>query len=33
MRNEDVEVTAWFVLAGVLLVFSGVGLAWWWQFR
>jgi Ca-activated chloride channel family protein len=26
-----VEITAWFVLAGVLLTFTGAGLALWWN--
>ena len=28
---QGVEVTVWFVLAGVLLTFSGVGLSMWWN--
>jgi len=31
LHEEKVEITAWFVLAGVLLVFSGVGLSLWWN--
>ncbi|MBG0560405.1 VWA domain-containing protein [Actinoplanes aureus] len=29
--KQDVEVTVWFVLLGVLLAFSGVGLSMWWN--
>jgi Ca-activated chloride channel family protein len=31
LHKEDVEVTVWFVLAGALLAFTGVGLALWWN--
>ncbi|BCB90239.1 VWA domain-containing protein [Phytohabitans suffuscus] len=31
LQREDVEVTAWFALAGALLVLAGLGLAQWWQ--
>lgn len=31
LHKENVEITAWFVLAGVLLAFAGVGLALWWN--
>ncbi|MEV4347729.1 VWA domain-containing protein [Actinoplanes sp. NPDC049596] len=31
LRKQEVEVTAWFVLAGALLVFAGVGLSLWWN--
>ncbi|MDT5042308.1 MAG: Ca-activated chloride channel [Actinoplanes sp.] len=31
LHSENVEITFWFVLAGVLLVFSGVGLSLWWN--
>ncbi|GAA0490236.1 UPF0353 protein [Paractinoplanes deccanensis] len=31
LRKQEVEVSAWFVLAGVLLVFAGVGLSLWWN--
>jgi Ca-activated chloride channel family protein len=31
LRRQDVEITFWFVLAGVLLAFTGVGLALWWN--
>jgi Ca-activated chloride channel family protein len=31
LRTQNVEITAWFVLAGVLLVFTGVGLSLWWN--
>jgi len=31
LHKEKVEITAWFVLAGVLLVFTGVGLSLWWN--
>jgi Ca-activated chloride channel family protein len=31
MHTEEVEVTVWYVLAGVLLVFTGVGLSLWWN--
>ncbi|MFI5938543.1 VWA domain-containing protein [Actinoplanes sp. NPDC051494] len=31
LHKEDVEITVWFVLAGVLLVFTGVGLSLWWN--
>jgi Ca-activated chloride channel family protein len=29
--KQNVEVTVWFVLLGVLLAFSGVGLSMWWN--
>jgi Ca-activated chloride channel family protein len=31
LQKKDVEITVWFVLAGVLLVFTGAGLALWWN--
>jgi Ca-activated chloride channel family protein len=31
LHRQDVEITAWFVLAGVLLTFTGAGLALWWN--
>jgi len=31
LHKENVEITVWFVLAGVLLAFSGAGLALWWN--
>jgi Ca-activated chloride channel family protein len=31
LQKQNVEITVWFVLAGVLLVFSGAGLALWWN--
>jgi len=31
LHQQDIEITAWFVLAGVLLAFTGVGLALWWN--
>ncbi|MET0414450.1 MAG: VWA domain-containing protein [Actinoplanes sp.] len=31
MHREKVEITVWYVLAGVLLVFAGVGLSLWWN--
>jgi Ca-activated chloride channel family protein len=31
LRRQDVEITAWFVLAGTLLVFAGLGLSLWWN--
>lgn len=31
LHKEDVEITFWFVLGGVLLAFTGVGLALWWN--
>jgi Ca-activated chloride channel family protein len=31
LHKEKVEITVWFVLAGALLAFTGVGLALWWQ--
>ncbi|MDQ7903842.1 VWA domain-containing protein [Phytohabitans sp. ZYX-F-186] len=31
LQRENVEITAWFALAGALLVLAGVGLAQWWQ--
>jgi Ca-activated chloride channel family protein len=30
VQKQDVEITVWFVLAGVLLAFTGAGLALWW---
>jgi Ca-activated chloride channel family protein len=30
-REQDVEITVWFVLAGGLLAFTGTGLALWWN--
>jgi Ca-activated chloride channel homolog len=31
LHKEDVEITVWFVLAGVVLVMTGAGLALWWN--
>jgi Ca-activated chloride channel family protein len=31
LHQEDVEITVWFVLAGVLLAGTGVGLSLWWN--
>ncbi|GIG86426.1 VWA domain-containing protein [Plantactinospora endophytica] len=31
LRKQDVEISVWFVLAGGLLAFTGVGLALWWN--
>ena len=31
LQKEDVEITVWFVLAGVVLAFTGAGLAQWWN--
>jgi Ca-activated chloride channel family protein len=31
LQKEDVEITVWFVLAGVLLAVTGAGLALWWN--
>ena len=31
LRREDVEITSWFVLAGTLLIFTGLGLSLWWN--
>lgn len=31
LHKEKAEVTAWFVLGGVLLAFTGFGLALWWN--
>ena len=31
LRRENVEITAWFVLAGTLLVTAGLGLSLWWN--
>ncbi len=31
LHTQDVEITAWFVLAGGLLAFAGAGLALWWN--
>jgi Ca-activated chloride channel homolog len=31
LHREDVEITFWFVLGGVLLAFTGAGLALWWN--
>jgi Ca-activated chloride channel family protein len=31
LQTRDVEVTVWFVLAGVLLVVTGAGLSLWWN--
>jgi Ca-activated chloride channel family protein len=31
LTTEEVEITVWFVLAGVLLAFAGAGLALWWN--
>ena len=29
--KQDVEISSWFLLAGVLLISSGVGLSLWWN--
>ncbi|XVU26679.1 VWA domain-containing protein [Actinoplanes sp. CA-054009] len=31
LREQEIEVSSWFVLAGALLVFAGVGLSLWWN--
>ncbi|MFG1922464.1 VWA domain-containing protein [Cryptosporangium sp. NPDC048952] len=31
LQREDVEITVWFVLVAVVLVFTGVGLSLWWS--
>jgi Ca-activated chloride channel homolog len=31
LRRQNVEITSWFVLAGTLLVFAGLGLSLWWN--
>ena len=31
LHKENVEITVWFVLVGMLLAFSGAGLALWWN--
>ncbi|MGX6608064.1 VWA domain-containing protein [Micromonosporaceae bacterium Da 78-11] len=31
LHQENVEITVWFVLAGVLSAFTGVGLSLWWN--
>jgi Ca-activated chloride channel family protein len=31
LHRQDVEITAWFVLAGTLLVGAGLGLSLWWN--
>ena len=31
LHTENVEITVWFVLAGMLSAFTGVGLALWWN--
>ncbi|WP_306208192.1 VWA domain-containing protein [Actinoplanes sp. RD1] len=31
LHKEDQEITVWFILAGVLLVFGGAGLSLWWN--
>jgi Ca-activated chloride channel family protein len=31
LHREKVEITVWFVLAGTVLVFTGVGLSLWWN--
>ncbi|MET0424637.1 MAG: VWA domain-containing protein [Actinoplanes sp.] len=31
LHKQDVEITVWFVLAGALLAFTGVGLSLWWN--
>ncbi|MFG1989939.1 VWA domain-containing protein [Actinoplanes sp. NPDC048988] len=31
LREQKVEATVWFVLAGAVLVFAGVGLSLWWN--
>jgi Ca-activated chloride channel family protein len=31
LHKENVEISFWFVLAGALLVFTGIGLSLWWN--
>jgi Ca-activated chloride channel family protein len=31
LHKQKVEVSVWFAMAGVLLVFAGVGLSLWWN--
>jgi Ca-activated chloride channel homolog len=31
LHKENVEISVWFVLAGTLLAFLGVGLSLWWN--
>jgi Ca-activated chloride channel family protein len=31
LHKENVEISFWFVLAGAVLVFTGIGLALWWS--
>ena len=31
LHHEKVEISVWFVLAGALLVGTGVGLSLWWN--
>ena len=31
LREQKVEISSWFVLAGVVLVFTGMGLSLWWN--
>ncbi|XVV10152.1 VWA domain-containing protein [Actinoplanes sp. CA-131856] len=31
LQEQEVEISAWFMLAGTLLTFTGVGLALWWN--
>ena len=31
LREQKVEISSWFVLAGAVLVFTGVGLSLWWN--
>jgi Ca-activated chloride channel family protein len=31
LQKQEVEITVWFLLAGVLLTFTGAGLALWWN--
>jgi Ca-activated chloride channel family protein len=31
LRRQNVEITSWFVLAGTLLIFTGLGLSLWWN--
>jgi Ca-activated chloride channel family protein len=31
LHKEDVEISFWFVLAGAILVFTGLGLSLWWN--
>ena len=31
LHKQEVEISVWFVLAGVLLTFAGIGLSLWWN--